>query len=62
MQDVDGPNDVQMLSQPARQRGARVQVEPVCFMPSSEGLHGIAMHFWRTRDVRQGPAVRAAES
>ena len=62
MQDADGPADVQALPQPARCRSARVQVEPVRFIPRSEDLHRIAAHLRRIRDLGQDLAVWAAES
>src|ERR1043166_6348905 len=52
----------QALPQPARCRSARVQVEPVRFIPRSEDLHRIAAHLRRIRDVGQDLAVGAAES
>jgi hypothetical protein len=39
-----------------------MQVQPVRFVPGSEGVHGISAHFRWRRDVRQRPAVRPAES
>ena len=62
MQHADGPADVQALPQPARCRSARVQVEPVRFIPRSEDLHRIAAHLRRMRDLGQDLAVGAAES
>src|SRR6267142_1382400 len=62
MQDADGPADLQALPQPARCRSARVQVEPVRFVPRSEHFHGIAAHLRRMRDLGQDLAVWAAES
>ena len=61
MQDADGPADVQALPQPARCRSARVQVEPVRFVPRSDDFHGIAAHLRRRRELGQELAVRAVE-
>src|SRR5712692_11554089 len=61
MQDADRPANVEMLPQPTRHRGARVQVEPLCIVPRSEDLHGIVAHLRRTRHLGQKLAVRAAE-
>ena len=62
MQDADGPAEVQALPQPAGDRGPRVQVERVRFIPRSEDLHGIAAHLRRMRDLGQELPVRAAET
>lgn len=61
MQDVDRPADIEMLPQPTRRRGPRVQVEPGRIVPRSEDLHGIAAQFRRRRDLGQKPAVRTEE-
>src|SRR5262245_58079200 len=62
MQDANCPAHVQALSQPARHCGPCVQAEPVSLMPRAERVHGIAGYFGRSRDFRQDPTVRAAES
>jgi hypothetical protein len=61
VQDVDCPAHVQALAQPARDRGPRVQVESLRFVPLSKDLHRIVRHLGRRRDLRQKPAVRPAE-
>src|SRR5438093_6641587 len=62
MQDADGPADVQALPRPARCRSARVQVEPVRFIPRSEDFHRIAAHLRGMRALGQDLAVGAAET
>src|SRR2546425_11085013 len=62
MEDADGPADVQALPQPTRGRGPRVQGEPVRLVPRSEGLHGVAAHLRRARDLGPELPVRAAET
>src|SRR2546425_191931 len=61
MQDADRPAHVQMLPQPTRHRGPRMQMEPLSIVPRPENLHRIAAHLRSRRDVGQMPAVRAAE-
>ena len=61
MQHADGPADVQALSQPAGDRGPRVQVKALRFVLRSENFHGIAVHLRRMRDLGQNLTVRAAE-
>jgi len=39
-----------------------VQDKPLRIVPRSQDFHRIAGHSGRTRDIRQKPAVRAAES
>jgi hypothetical protein len=61
MQDVDRPSHVEMLAQPARDRGPRVEVEPRRLVPSPEDLHGIVGHPGRGGNLGQKPTVTAAE-
>jgi len=61
MQDVDGVADIQTLAQPTRGRRPRAQAKPVCVVPRSKDVDGIAGHLGRRRDLGQEPAVRAAE-
>jgi hypothetical protein len=61
MQDVDRPPHVQTLAQPPRDRGPRVQVEPVCLVSRSKDPNGIAGYLRRRRHVGENSAVRATE-
>src|SRR5688572_28087938 len=61
MQDADRPAHVQTLAQPTRDRGPRVQVEPVCLVPRSKDPIGIAGYLRRRRHVGENSAVRATE-
>jgi hypothetical protein len=60
MQNIDRPDDVQALVEPARRRGLRVQLKRRRLRP--EKLHRIAAHLRRRRDVRAQPAVGTAEA
>jgi hypothetical protein len=61
MEHIDGPAHIQALAEPARGRGVRVQDKPRRIVSRSQDLHGIAKDLWRSRDLGQNPAVRAAE-
>ena len=61
MQDVNGPADVQVLSQPARKRRPRVEAEPMRFVPRSESLDWISRHRGRRRNLGQKLAIGEAE-
>jgi hypothetical protein len=50
MQDVDRPDDVQRLAEPARSRRQRVQREPLRLMLCPESLHGVPTNLWGRRD------------
>jgi hypothetical protein len=62
MQDVDRPDDVQRLAEPARSRRQGVQREPLRLMLCPESLHGVPTNLWGRRDVGQQPTVRTAEA
>ena len=62
MQDADRVADIETLSQPARHRGPRVQVDPVCLVARTQRVHGIARYRGRRRDLRQDLTVRATEA
>jgi hypothetical protein len=61
MQHIDRPHHVEMLPQPARQRGSRVQVESVDLVACSEFADGIAGQLRWRRDLGQQPSIRPAE-
>src|SRR5215510_10698824 len=61
MQHADGPAEIEALAQPARHRGARVQVKAVRFVPRSDRRHRIATQFRTTRDLGQNIAIWPAE-
>ena len=61
MQDADRVAHVEPFSQPARHRGPRVQVEPVCLVARTQRVHRIARYLGRRRDLGQDLTVRAAE-
>ncbi len=63
MQDADRVPHVEPLSQPARHRGPRVQVDPVCLVARTQRVHGISKYRGqRRRDLGQDPTVRATEA
>ena len=62
MKDIDRPDDVQGLTEPARCRRPRVQLEPERLMSCPEKLHGISAHFCRRRDIGQQPTVGVPET
>jgi len=53
MQDADRVAHVEPFPQPARHRGPRVQVDPVCLVARTQRVHGIARHRGRRRDLGQ---------
>jgi hypothetical protein len=61
MQDVDRPNHIQALSEPARARRPRVEAKSLRVVPCSEGLNRIGRHRCWRRDIRQQPAIGAPE-
>src|SRR5437879_2967028 len=62
MQDADRVADIETLSQPARHRGPRVQVDPVCLVARTQRMHGIARYRGRRRDLRHDLTVLATEA
>ena len=62
MQDADRVAHVETLPQPARHRGSRVQVDPVCLVARTQRVHGIARYRGRRRDLRHDLTVRATEA
>jgi hypothetical protein len=61
MQHVDRIAHIERLAEPARHRRPRVQDEPIGVIARSEGMHGIAGHLRRRRDLGQQSAVGSAE-
>ena len=61
MQDVESPAHIERLSQLARARRSRVQVEPCTLVPSSKRLDDIVRDHRRRRDVGQRSSVRSSE-
>src|SRR2546426_10787452 len=62
MQDADRVAHVEPFPQPARHRGPRVQVDPVCLVARTQRMHGIARYRGRRRDLRQDLTVLATEA
>src|SRR2546426_4624377 len=62
MQDADRVAHVEPFPQPARHRGPRVQVDPVCLVARTQRMHGIARYRGRRRDLRHDLTVRATEA
>jgi len=58
MQDVDRPDHIEALPEPARACRPRVEAEPLRVVPRPEGPHRIGGHRRRRRCLGQGPAVR----
>ncbi len=61
MQDVDRPNEIELLPEPQRARRSRVKAEPLGLAPLPEDLDGITAHHDRRWDIGQEPAVRTPE-
>ena len=61
MQDVDRPNHIQALSEPARARRPRVETKSLRVVPCSEGLNRIGRRRRRRRDIGQQPAIGPPE-
>jgi hypothetical protein len=62
MQDVDRPNHIQALPEPARARRPSVETKALRFMSYPESLDGFFWHCGRRRHLRQGLAIRPPES
>src|SRR5881296_2330386 len=62
MQDADRVAHVEPFPQPARHRGPRVQVDPVCLVARTQRVHRIARYRGRRRDLGQDLTVRATEA
>src|SRR5262245_26969863 len=61
MEDVDRPNHIQTLPEPASACRPSVETKPLRFMSHPESLDGLLRHRGRRRHVRQKPAIRPTE-
>src|ERR1700730_8574217 len=62
MQDVDRPNHIQALAEPASARRPSVETKALRFMHHPESLHGLLRHWGRRWHLRQRPAIWPPES
>src|SRR5262245_11050491 len=61
MQDIDGPDDIEALPQPARRGRPRIKVKPLRLVLGLERPDRVGGHRVGWRDVREEPPIRPQE-